>query len=65
MWPCDIININGNKTYDIEYTGVFHWVGIKRQVEGKLLAPRGESMKRKEGEGIWHFDSMSESEEDD
>jgi thiol-disulfide isomerase/thioredoxin len=64
-WPCVVRRVNDNGTYDVEYVGDYKWVGIQRGVDPEIVQKRGENDKKARGEGIWHWDGMSDSEEDD
>jgi hypothetical protein len=64
-WPCIVRRVNDNGTYDLEYVKDYKWVGVQRGVDPELVQKRGEDERRKRGEGIWHWDGMSESEDDD
>eukprot|EP01038_Epipyxis_sp_PR26KG_P004458 gene4458-6304_t len=65
-WPCIIHRVNDDETYDLEYLGDYKWLGIQRNVEVELIQKRGaKSEAAKSGEGIYHWDGMSESEDED
>jgi thiol-disulfide isomerase/thioredoxin len=64
-WPCVVRRVNDNGTYDLEYVGDYKWVGIQRGVDPEIVQKRGENDKKARGEGIWHWDGMSDSEDDD
>jgi hypothetical protein len=64
-WPCIVRRVNDNGTYDLEYVKDYKWVGVQRGVDSEIVQKRGEDERRKRGEGIWHWDGMSESEDDD
>lgn len=65
FWPCVVRRLNDNGTYDLEYINDFKWVGVQRGVEPENVQKRGECERQKNGEGLWHWDGMTESEEDD
>eukprot|EP01038_Epipyxis_sp_PR26KG_P004031 gene4031-5768_t len=64
-WPCVVRRVNDDGTYDLEYVNDYKWVGIQRGVDPEQVQKRGEGEKKKRGEGIWHWDGMSEDEDDD
>lgn len=57
--------VNDDNTYDLEYILEYKWLGVQRGVDPAIVQKRGESDKKRRGEGIWHWEGMSESEEDD
>jgi hypothetical protein len=63
-WPCVVRRVNDNNTYDLEYVGDYKWVGIQRGVNPVLVQKRGEGERKKRGEGVWHWDGMSDSEDE-
>jgi hypothetical protein len=64
FWPCIVRRVNDDGTYDLEYIGDFKWAGLQRFVDPELVQKRGEGEKKKKGEGVWHWDGMSVSEDD-
>ena len=64
-WPSVVRRVNDNGSYDVEYVGDYKWVGIQRGVDPEVVQKRGESDKKARGEGVWSWDGMSDSEEDD
>ena len=64
-FPCVVRRVNDDGTYDLEYVGDYKWIGIQRNVDADLVQPRGDEDRKKRGEGIWHWEGMSESEDDD
>jgi hypothetical protein len=65
FWPCIVRRVNDNGTYDLEYIKDYKFLGIQRGIYPDLIQKRGENDKKKSGEGIWRFEGMSESDEDD
>lgn len=57
--------VNDDNTYDLEYVNDYKWLGVQRGVDPAIVQKRGEGERKKRGEGIWHWDGMSESEEED
>jgi hypothetical protein len=65
FWPCVVRRVNDDNTYDLEYVNDYKWLGVQRGVDPAIVQKRGESDKKRRGEGVWHWEGMSESEEDD
>lgn len=63
-WPCVVRRVNDDGTYDLEYVNDYKWLGVQRNVDADIIQKRGEGEKKKRGEGLWHWDGMSESEEE-
>jgi thiol-disulfide isomerase/thioredoxin len=64
-WPCIVRRVNDDGSYDIEFVDQYKWVGIQRGVAAELVQRRGESAKKANGEGVWRWEGMSDSEDDD
>lgn len=64
-WPCIVRRVNDDGTYDLEFVKEYKWLGIQRLINAKTVQARGESEKKKRGEGVWHWEGMSASEDDD
>ena len=64
-WPCVVRRVNDNGTYDVEYVLDFKWVGIQRGVAAEIVQKRGEGDRKQRGEGVWHWDGMSDDEDED
>lgn len=64
-WPCKIVRVNDNGTYDVEYEKSHKWVGTQRSVDPEVVQARGKQEAKKKGEGVWHWEGMSDSDEDD
>lgn len=64
-WPCVVRRINDDGTYDLEYVDQYKYLGIQRNIPPELVQARGESEKKARGEGVWHWEGMSDSEDDD
>lgn len=65
FWPCIVRRVNDDNTYDLEFVNDYKWLGVQRGVDPAIVQKRGESDKKRRGEGVWHWEGMSESEEDD
>jgi hypothetical protein len=57
--------VNDNKTYDIEFVGEYKWAGIQRGVVPEEVEERGAAEKKQKGEGLWHWEGMTDEEDDD
>ena len=64
-WPCVVRRVNDDGSYDIEYVDTYKWAGIQRSVKVELIQKRGDSEKKQRGENLWHWEGMSDSEDDD
>ena len=64
-WPCVVRRVNDDNTYDLEYVLDYKWLGVQRGTDPALVQKRGEGEKKRRGEGVWHWEGMSESEADD
>ena len=62
-WPCVVLRINDNRTYDVEFEGLYKWVGVHRDVDTSLVQKRG--IQKNKSEGIYLWEGMSESDEED
>ena len=65
FWPCIVQRVNDNGSYDLEFTDDHKWLGVRRGVETDTVQKRGDAKKKDEGEGVWHWAGMTDSEEDD
>lgn len=65
FWPCRVIRVNDNKTYDLDYEKEYKWVGTQRGVDPDLVEKRGLQEKKKKGENLWRWEGMSDSDDDD
>lgn len=63
--PCIVSRINDDGTYDLEFVGEFKWMGIQRGKDPDSVQKIGEFAKAKRGENVWHWEGMSDDEDDD
>ena len=40
-------------------------MGVQKEIDADMVQARGDSAKRLRGEGVWHWDGMSDSEDED
>uniref|UniRef100_A0A6S8D826 ubiquitinyl hydrolase 1 n=1 Tax=Aureoumbra lagunensis TaxID=44058 RepID=A0A6S8D826_9STRA len=64
--PCEIVRVDYTKrTYDLEFSRTFSYLGIQRGIKPSEVAPRGSHEGTKaQGEGKWRFQGMSDSEDE-
>lgn len=65
FWPCIVRRVNDDNTYDLEFVLEYKWLGVQRGVDPATVQKRGDSDKKRRGEGVWHWEGMSASEEED
>ena len=64
-WPCIVRRCNDDGSYDIEFVKDFKWLGTQKSIDARTIQRRGDSDRKRRGEGIWHWEGMSDSEEED
>ena len=52
-------------TYDIDFVDAAASLGTYKGVEAVSVMLRGSKLRRDQGEGVWHWDGMSDSEDED
>lgn len=40
-------------------------MGVQKDIDADMVQARGDSAKRLRGEGVWHWEGMSDSEDED
>ena len=65
--PCEVVRVDyGKRTYDLEFSGPYQYLGTQRGVKPEDVNARGANSEAKaEGEGQWRFSGLSDSEDDD
>ncbi|KAH8048644.1 hypothetical protein JL721_11890 [Aureococcus anophagefferens] len=65
--PCEVVRVDyGKRTYDLEFSGPYQYLGTQRGVKPEDVNARGANSEAKaEGEGQWRFAGLSDSEDDD
>ena len=61
-WPCTVVKVNENGTYDIEFIGDYSWVGIQREVFPELLQTRGKEAEDAKKTDMGLYEGMSDDE---
>ncbi|KAJ8602501.1 hypothetical protein CTAYLR_001253 [Chrysophaeum taylorii] len=64
--PCEVVKVDYEKrTYDLEFSNAFSYLGVQRAVPPEDVAPRGANDAAKaEGEGKWKFSGLTDSEDE-
>jgi hypothetical protein len=63
--PCVVCRVNDNGSYDLEFVGEFKWMGVQKDMDASAVQGRGMSARRAQGEGLWHWAGLSDSEDED
>lgn len=65
FWPCRVLKMNDDGSYDVEFEGEQKYMGKKRGIYPDLIQKRGEAEKKKQISQLWNWDGISESDEED
>ena len=61
--PCIVLQRYEDGSYDLEYTGNYAWLGLEYRVPAEKVRKELSKAKRRMGEGTWHWENMTDSED--